>query len=196
MIFNPRQDISHGLVVLTRCAGPTLRADHILCMPHTGGGAGHGNVHHYTLISNAPQLINNNSQSGKLHQPRLDPPHLTVNRRWSLRPRANIHYCFPKGQNVGSRQILHAKMFVYVCAMRRHNAHWVVRPTSQLREGGGSAGLMCLLTSHSPLPVTTCQNISQLPHRLAQNFRTFLWSLLSHFDLKMLKKVFFVLRVP
>ena len=137
MIFNPRQDISHGLVVLTRCAGPTLRADHILCMPHTGGGAGHGNVHHYTLISNAPQLINNNSQSGKLHQPRLDPPHLTVNRRWSLRPRANIHYCFPKGQNVGSRQILHAKMFVYVCAMRRHNAHWVVRPTSQLREGHG-----------------------------------------------------------
>ena len=115
------------------CSPSLSWVDHILCMPHTGGGAGHGNVHHYTLISNAPQPINNNSQSGKLPRVFKAWPytaHLGCVGLW----RANINYGFQKGQNVGNTEILHAaQMFVYVCAMLRHNAHCVVRPTTERR---------------------------------------------------------------
>ena len=100
--------------------------------PTPGGGTGHGNVHHYTLISNAPQPINNNSQSGKLPRVFKAWPytaHLGCVELW----RANINYGFQKGQNVGNSEILHAQMFVYVCAMLRHNAHCVVRPTTERR---------------------------------------------------------------
>ena len=59
----------------------------------------------------------------------------------ALKIRANINYGFQKGQNVGTTQILHAKMFVYVCAMLGHDAHCVVRPTTETGEREKEGGI-------------------------------------------------------
>ena len=163
------------------------RADHILCMPGTGGGAGHGNVHHYTLISNAPQLINNNSQSGKLPQlfkawPNILSTHLClaceeqtlimVSKKAKML--ATLRSCM--SWNVCLR-LCDVGAWRPLCGLG-HN-----RERGEMRRVRGRRRRECSINVSFSQPGSSASNNDSVTisaqlaeHCLAQNFRTFLWS--------------------